>query len=275
MFLMVSPKAGRTTPQESGAIERRCPITIVVPCFNEEPVISALASTLRSAGLDESFDVSLIFVDDASTDGTLWALRREFGAQRDATVIAHDHNSGIAGAISTGIRAAKTEIVCSIDSDCSYDPRELGAMIPLLSEGVDMVTASPYHKLGVVRNIPGWRLFFSRSVSRMYRVILRNKLDTYTSCFRVYRRSSVLATSVHNTGFLGIAEQLARIDLNGGTIVEFPTVLRARELGTSKLRIARTVGLHLGFLARLAGLRLRAAVAAPRSHSLASELPPS
>jgi dolichol-phosphate mannosyltransferase len=57
-----------------------------------------------------------------------------------------------------------------------------------------------------VRNLPAWRLSLSRSLSRLYRLLLRHKLYTYTSCFRVYRRSQVLQVEVRNTDFLGIAE---------------------------------------------------------------------
>ena len=67
-------------------------------------------------------------------------------------------------------------------------------MLPLMTGSVDLVTASPYHKDGGVRNVPGWRLFLSRGASFLYRRVLRSKLDTYTSCFRVYRRSSVVET---------------------------------------------------------------------------------
>jgi hypothetical protein len=57
-------------------------------------------------------------------------------------------------------------------------------------------------------------------------------------------------------GFLGISELLARVDLAGGKIVEFPTVLEVRVLGFSKMRVVRTILGHLRFLARLAGGRL-------------------
>jgi hypothetical protein len=129
-------------------------------------------------------------------------------------------------------------------------------MIPLLASGVDMVTASPYHPLGGVRNLPAWRLSLSRTLSRLYRLLLRHKLYTYTSCFRAYRRSRVLQVGVRNTDFLGIAELLGRLDLAGGAIVEFPATLQVRMLGRSKMRVLETILGHLGLLVRLAGVRM-------------------
>ena len=117
-----------------------------------------------------------------------------FGGAPDAVRIRHETNRGVAASILTGLRHAGTEIVCSIDCDCSYDPHELANMIPLLRDDVALVTASPYHPKGRVHNVPAWRLVLSKSLSRMYRIVLRQPLHTYTSCFRVYRRSAVIGT---------------------------------------------------------------------------------
>ena len=124
-------------------------------------------------------------------------------------------------------------------------------MIPLLTEGVDLVTASPYHSLGGVRNVSAWRLSLSKSASAFYRLVLRQKLATYTSCFRVYRRSAILALPLREPGFLGITELLGRLDLSGGRILEYPTVLEVRVLGRSKMKVVRTIFGHLGLLCSL------------------------
>jgi len=183
-------------------------------------------------------------------------LQRLFGERANYRIVRHAKNLGVAGAIATGIAAAETEIVCSIDCDCTYDPHALEEMISLLGPDVDLVTASPYHPRGSVRNLPAWRLSLSRTLSRLYRLLLRHKLYTYTSCFRVYRRGQVLQLGVRNTDFLGIAELLARLDLAGGGIVEFPATLQVRMLGHSKMRVLETILGHLGLLCRLALVRI-------------------
>jgi hypothetical protein len=233
--------------------------TIVVPCYNEELILPYLANTLRSVEetLSPRYDLHLLFVDDRSTDDTYQALLRLFGDHPRCRILRHKRNLGVAGAIATGLAAAETEVVCSVDCDCTYDPHVLGDMIPLLTDEVDLVTASPYHPQGRVRNVPAWRLALSRSLSRLYRRVLHHKLYTYTSCFRVYRRSTVLQVPVLHTGFLGIAELLGRVDLAGGAIVEFPAVLQVRILGRSKMRVLHTILGHLGLLARLVRVRMQ------------------
>jgi len=236
----------------------RVPVTVVVPCFNEERSLVYLGNTLRNvaAALSQDYAVSFLFVDDGSRDGTWELLGRLFGSRPDCTLVAHDSNRGVAAAILTGLRAARTEVVCSIDCDCTYDPHGLAQMIPKLADGVDLVTASPYHPKGEVRNVPAWRLTLSRGASFLYRRVSRQKLFTYTSCFRVYRRSAVAGLSLREGGFLGIAEILTRLDLQGAVIVEHPATLEVRLLGHSKMRVLYSVAGHLRLLARLAALRL-------------------
>lgn len=236
----------------------RAPVSIVVPCFNEELALHYLSNTLKSveATLEKDYDLRFIFVDDCSTDKTWSSLHELFGMKPNCKFLKHDENRGVAAAILTGMREAETEIVCSIDCDCTYDPHELRNMIPLMTEEVDLVTASPYHPQGAVRNVPSWRLSLSKASSFLYRQVLRQKLHTYTSCFRAYRRSAVLGLRVKENGFLGVAEMLGRLDLSGSKIVEYPATLEVRLFGWSKMKILRTIAGHLRLLSRLAAMRL-------------------
>ncbi len=242
----------------------RTPVTIVVPCFNEQSSIPYLANTLASVAeaLSRTCEPHFILVDDCSTDETWELLQTTFFDQTKFSLLRHEENQGVSAAIMTGLRAAETEIVCSIDCDCSYDPHELRSMIPLLGDGVALVTASPYHPQGKVRNVPGWRLLLSRTLSRMYRVLLRRRLSTWTSCCRVYRRSMVADIDLQESGFLGTAELVAKLCLSGAEIVEHPATLEVRIFGESKMRTVRTIFGHLRLLGRVLKLRLGGSTAA-------------
>lgn len=253
-----APMVSRTARLSQAALE---PISIVVPCYNEELILPYLANTLRSVEekLSAQYDLRFIFVDDCSSDNTWNSLQQNFGDHANCTLLRHPQNRGVAAGILTGLRHAQTDIVCSIDCDCTYDPHELAQMIPLLTDDVDLVTASPYHPLGAVRNVPEWRLALSKASSFLYRQVLRQKLYTYTSCFRVYRRSAVDRLTIRETGFLGVAEILGRLDLSGARVVEYPATLEVRLFGWSKMKIVRTVAGHLKLLTRLLALRLSGA----------------
>lgn len=237
----------------------KTPVSIVVPCFNEELLVPHLKNTLDEVRqkVGGRYEIEFVLVDDGSTDQTWNKMRQMFGNRADCHLLRHDVNAGVAAAIMTGIRGAHNEIVCSMDSDCSYDPLKLADMIPLLTPGVDLVTASPYHPAGAVLNVPGWRLTLSKGCAWLYRRVLKTKLHTYTSCFRVYRRSTVAALPLIHGRYLGVAELIGRLDLAGKQMVEHPAVLESRMIGRSKMKTVRTVVGHLGLLMRLAWDRVR------------------
>lgn len=236
----------------------RTPVTIVVPLFNEELLIPYLANTLKRVrhAFADGYDLRFVLVDDGSRDATWAAMAEFFGGCLDVRLLRHEANRGVAAAIMTGLRAAETEVVCSMDGDCTYDPLELLRMIPQLTPGTDMVTASPYHPAGGVRNVPAWRLLLSKTASAMYRRVMRNKLHTYTSCFRVYRRSAVKDIELRAGNFLGVVELLGRLDQQGQRVVEHPAVLDVRMIGRSKMKTLRTIAGHLKLMARLLAGRL-------------------
>lgn len=242
----------------------RMEVSLVIPIFNEEQNVRYLFRTLGGfrARLSKRYRLHLVLVDDASTDGTWSLLKEHFGDEPDTTVLRHPHNRGVAAAILTGLRAAPTEVVCSIDCDCSYDPDDLAQMLPLIANA-DLVTASPYHPDGSVLNVPPWRLFLSKTLSRIYSAVLSDRGYTYTSCCRVYRKQAFVDFKPQNNGFLGVAETLIDLKRRGGRVVEYPATLEARLFGESKMRIARTIGRHLGLIGRLVGARARGRISIP------------
>lgn len=257
------PMPTRVTTRETGDADAQpspaeSPITIIVPCYNEEAGLPYLANALASlaAGLGRRHGLTFVLVDDGSTDRTWSEMQRLFAADARFRLVHHDRNRGVGAAILTGIAKAGTEVVAVIDSDCSYDPARIEEMLPLLAPDVALVTASPYHAEGGVEGVPEWRLFLSRGASRLYRMVLRNKLATYTSCFRVIRKGAIEGLVLRHEGFIGVAEMLARLDLRGWKIAEHPMVLEARLIGRSKLRIVRVILGHLGLLAEVSIARL-------------------
>ena len=246
-------------PADGADIEDKTPVTIVIPCFNEATSLKYLANTLNSVTqtLSARYQPHILFVDDCSTDDTFMILHRQFGSDPRVRIVRHDTNRGVSAAILTGLECAETEIVCSMDCDCSYDPHELAHMLPLMTDGVAMVTASPYHRDGLVRNVPGWRLLLSRGLSAIYQRLLGEDLATWTSCFRVYRRKNILDLPLKEDGFLGTAEMAAQLVLNQRPIVEHPATLEVRLFGLSKMKTVRAILSHLKLLARIAVSRVR------------------
>ena len=107
--------------------------SVVVPVFNEEGAVAPLAREIAAAFEGQAYEI--IFVDDASRDGTgaaLLALKAELVALR---VIGHGRNAGQSRALRTGILAARGAIVVTLDGDGQNDPADAPPMARRLAAG--------------------------------------------------------------------------------------------------------------------------------------------
>jgi glycosyltransferase involved in cell wall biosynthesis len=108
-------------------------ISVVIPVFDEEGAAPALAREVAAAFAGRRFE--LIFVDDASHDGTsaaLAALRREIPQLR---VLRHATNAGQSRAIRTGILGARGSVIVTLDGDGQNDPADAPALVDALLAG--------------------------------------------------------------------------------------------------------------------------------------------
>lgn len=232
-------------------------VTIVVPCYNESIGVEKLYERLMPVvdELSRKTQVQLVLVDDGSRDNTNELLHKSFGGVKSARVdiVKHDVNRGLTQALCTGAQAATGDVVVTMDSDCTYEPVEIFGLLELMSgTNADVVTGSPYHPNGGVENVQGWRLALSKGASRMYGLVLPEKLYCYTSMFRAYRREWYKPEWLTAHNFVGVTEILARAILAGAHVEEYPVVLKRREFGDSKMKVGRAMRDHLKLMGRLA-----------------------
>jgi dolichol-phosphate mannosyltransferase len=108
-------------------------VSIVVPAFDEEGAAPALAREIAAAFAGRRFE--LIFVDDASRDGTRAVLTGLAGEIPALRVLAHGRNAGQSRAIRSGVLAARAEIVVIMDGDGQNDPADAPRLYDHLAAG--------------------------------------------------------------------------------------------------------------------------------------------
>jgi len=236
-------------------------LSIIIPCCNEEDSVPHLTIKLFPVVEQMRRDrtVEVVFVDDGSTDATYLRLQEITAGQPDMPIVRHPVNRGLGAAIRTGFADARGDIVATADSDGSYRFDEIPALLSYLKPGIDIVTASPYNKLGRVENVSGYRIFLSKGSSLIYRILLDPSITAYTCLFRAYRREVVRRVPFYDDGFLGGTELLVNAMFMGYKVAEYPSTLYSRLAGASKAKIYRMIRAHLRFQWNVVLRRLRLA----------------
>lgn len=131
-------------------------IAVVIPCYR---VGDRVLSVLSRIGPE----VDAVFcVDDSCPDCTAELILRECTDPR-VTVITHESNRGVGGAVITGYRAALefgATVVVKLDGDGQMDPGLIPYFTgPVLNGRADYTKGNRFTKPGDLRGMPPVRLF--------------------------------------------------------------------------------------------------------------------
>ena len=157
-------------------------VSVVVPVFNSSAVLPLLAEELHRVLNGCSSRYELILVNDASPDQS-WQVITELARQYQwVGGINLMRNVGQHNALLCGIRAAKYEIIATIDDDLQNPPEEIARLLAKLDEGFDVVYGTPeQERHGFLRDL----------ASKITKLVLQNAMGAEIaqniSAFRVFR----------------------------------------------------------------------------------------
>jgi glycosyltransferase involved in cell wall biosynthesis len=201
-------------------------ISVVVPVKDEAGNVAPLAREIAAALAGEAHEI--LFIDDGSTDGTdraLTALKTEIPQLR---VLRHSRNLGQSRSIRTGVRAAKGEVIVTLDGDGQNDPADIPRLLAVLlaEPPVGLVSG-----VRVKRQDSASRRWASRAGNRFRDFMLHDGATDAGCGLKVFRREAFLDLPY----FDHIHRFLIALVLREGWQVRFvPVNHRARLTGASK-----------------------------------------
>lgn len=114
-------------------------LSVVVPAYNEEGLVSVAAARLASILRGADIPYELIFVDDGSRDGTWAEILAAHETDAQVRGLRFSRNFGKEAAIFAGLAAAKGDCCAVIDCDLQHPPEKLVEMYGLWQAGYEVV----------------------------------------------------------------------------------------------------------------------------------------
>ena len=102
--------------------------TLIIPAYNEaERLQTGFERLMRASdeGRIDLDDLSLLYVDDGSTDDTASVARSIIETVPNGSVLVQAYNQGNGAAIRAGVAVARTDLLAFTDADMAIDPRQL------------------------------------------------------------------------------------------------------------------------------------------------------
>jgi glycosyltransferase involved in cell wall biosynthesis len=209
-------------------------LSVVVPVFNEEENVAALAKKLHEALSAMGRAYEIILVDDGSRDATWDRLREAAALHPHFRLIRFRRNFGQTAAMSAGIDAAKNDVIVTLDADLQNDPADIPLLLSEMeSNGYAVVS--------------GWRKdrkdpFLNRRLPSMLAnglisSITGVRLHDYGCTLKAYRRDVLQGVRLYGEMHRFIPALCSWV---GGDISEVVVTHHPRVAGVSKYGIGRT-----------------------------------
>ena len=114
-------------------------ISVILPAYNEEKMISVAAETLSGILDSEKIPFELLFVNDGSKDGTWTEICK--ARERDARIcgICFSRNFGKEAAMFAGLEKARGDCCVVLDCDLQHPPEKIVEMYRLWEQGYEVV----------------------------------------------------------------------------------------------------------------------------------------
>ena len=209
---------------------------VIVPTYNESENVERLGAAIRSA----CPQADVLFVDDASPDGTGARLNELHARDPRIHVLHRERKQGLGTAYVAGFRWALERdyaFVFEMDADFSHDPQAVPELLAA-AQSADLVLGSRYLDGVRVVNWPLSRLILSRFAGYYVQVITGLPFSDPTGGFRCYRRAVLERLDLDRMDANGYAFQIEMLHaawLAGFTIRELPIVFVERHSGQSKM----------------------------------------
>jgi len=196
-------------------------LSIIIPAYNEAANIQALLEAL--GGVHKSGNEILV-IDDGSTDDTA-RISKEAGA----AVISHPYNIGNGAAIKTGLRAAKGDVIITMDADGQHDPADIPKLLEYIDK-YDMIVGARG------KGQQGARGVANKIYNLLASYVTGRKVEDLTSGFRAVR-AGVAKRYIYllPNGFSYPTTITLALMKSGHSVKYFPIKVRKRG-GMSKIR---------------------------------------
>lgn len=117
-------------------------ISLIIPCFNEESnvkhVYRAIADLWKIPDL-KNYDLEIVFVDDGSTDDTVWEIERLVNRDKRVRLLEFSRNFGKEIATTAGINHCKGDACMIVDADLQYPIEKIPEFITKWRKGAKVV----------------------------------------------------------------------------------------------------------------------------------------
>ncbi|KTC95795.1 glycosyltransferase family 2 protein [Legionella erythra] len=219
-------------------MDNRINLSVVIPVYNEEDNVDILYNEIVRALPDEQFNFEVVFVDDGSTDRTLSCLKSKAQTSPKLQIVAHKRNAGQSAALVSGVRAARFNLIATLDGDGQNDPADIPRLIACIKNSRTVILGNRAR-----RDDNRLRRISSRVGNGVRRRLLKDECPDTGCSLKIFPREAFLSLPHFNHLHRFLPALFKRA---GYQLINVPVNHRPRWHGVSKYGVMNRlfVGIH-------------------------------
>ena len=215
-------------------------LSVFFPVYNDWGTISGMVVSAVDLLEELGFDYEIILVDDGSDRRTKGILNILDGMFDKVRVISHKKNRGYGAALRTGFANSRYDLIFYTDGDAQYDVREMGRLLPLMKDSIDVVNGFKR-----IRHDPYLRIIIGAIYQHTMRFLFDLPIRDVDCDFRLIRKDVLKGIDLISDCGLICVELIKKLSINGARFTEVSVSHFFRHSGRSQFfkptRIARTI----------------------------------
>jgi len=204
-------------------------ISVFFPAYNDEPTIGQLVQHALEILPEFTDDYEVLVINDGSSDGTANILDELSRINPHVRPIHHAVNRGYGGALQSGFESATKEFVFYTDGDGQYDVREIARLLPLMTEGVDIVNGYKAKRADSL-----YRVIIGKIYNRAARLLFGLPIRDVDCDFRLIRREALQQIGPISSSGAACLEMVRKFKSNGAVFAEIEVSHYPRVHGRSQ-----------------------------------------
>lgn len=213
-------------------------LSVVLPTYNEKENIAVLIPLLQDLFKEYKIEAEIIVADDSSPDGTGDVALKLNKKYKNIKLLTRKKKEGIGSALVDGYNESNNDIIISMDSDLSFDHRDILRLLERINDGYDMVLgcrhteSSNYQTNKLTTTI---KSKISRYGNKLTTIILGLDVHDFSANFRAMRREVWKNIKTFEKGNSFLLEMVIAANSKGYKITEIPVTFKDRIYGESKI----------------------------------------
>lgn len=226
-------------------------VSVVIPVYNSAPGLRALLSRLMAA-LDQLGIVNeIVLVNDGSHDESWEHIVAMSSRGERVRGINLMRNYGQHNALLAGIRAARYDVIVTMDDDLQNPPEEIPQLLARLGEGYDVVYGTPRHEQHGL-----WRDLASQVTKLALQSAMGAETARQVSAFRAFHTQLRDAFAAYQGPFVSIDVLLTWATTRFASV---PVRHDARQMGRSNYTLRKLITHALNMMTGFSTLPLQLA----------------